>query len=137
MNIDKCTIYKFPQNHDQRGALTFVESNYHVPFEIRRIYYLSNVPSGLARGDHAHKALHQMIIAISGSFDIELDDGRFKKTIHLSQNNEGLYICPMIWRVIKNFSSGSICLVLASEHFDELDYYRDYDTFVSEANKVK
>jgi hypothetical protein len=137
MNIDKCILYKFPINHDLRGTLTFLESSHHIPFEIRRIYYLSDVPAGLERGHHAHKVLHQIIIPISGSFDIELDDGRVKKTVHLNQINEGLYICPMIWRVIKNFSPGAICLVLASEQYSELDYYHDYKAFLLDASKVK
>lgn len=89
---------------------------------------------GAERGGHAHKALHQLIIAISGSFDIHLDDGFEKKTIHMNRSFKGLYVCPMIWRQIDNFSSGAICLVLASENYSELDYYRNYDEFI-EANK--
>jgi hypothetical protein len=94
------------------------------------------VPGGAERGGHAHKALHQMIIPISGSFDIHLDDGFSKKTVHLNRSYSGLYICPMIWRVMDNFTSGAVCLVLASDYYDEQDYYREYDLFMNEASRV-
>jgi hypothetical protein len=103
-----------------------------VPFDIQRVYYLYDVPGGAERGGHAHKALHQFIIAISGSFDILLDDGKNKKRVHLSRSYNGLYICPMIWRELDNFSSGSVCLVLASNKYEESDYYRDYNEFMSD-----
>ena len=134
--IEKCTIIDLPRINDPRGNLTFVEANRHVPFDIRRVYYLYDVPGGAERGGHAHKALHQLIIAMSGSFDIHLDDGCAKKTVHMNRSHYGLYVCPMIWRGIDNFSSGAVCMVLASDYYDELDYYREYKAFVNDAKKV-
>lgn len=127
--IDECGIVELPVIHDPRGNLTFIESNRHVKFDIKRVYYLYDVPGGAERGGHAHKQLHQLIIAMSGSFDIIIDDGHNKKKIHLNRSYQGLYICPMIWREIDNFSSGAVCMVLASDYYDEKDYYRDYDEF--------
>lgn len=134
--IDSCTIFDLPKINDPRGNLTFVESNRHIPFAIQRVYYLYDVPGGSVRGGHAHKALHQLIIAISGSFDIHLDDGYAKKTVHMNRSYSGLYVCPMIWREIDNFSSGAVCMVLASDYYDEVDYYRDYNEFVSDAQRT-
>lgn len=118
-----------PRINDPRGNLTFVEGRRHVPFEIKRIYYLYDVPGGAARGGHAHKDLQQLIVAMSGSFDVHLDDGRAKKVVHMNRSYNGLFVCPMIWREISNFSSGAVCLVLASIFYDEDDYYRDYARF--------
>jgi dTDP-4-dehydrorhamnose 3,5-epimerase-like enzyme len=132
MNIDNCHIIDLPKIGDPRGNLTFIEGERHVPFAIQRVYYLYDVPGGAERGGHAHKALHQLIVAMSGSFDVVLDDGRNKKRVHLSRSYYGLYICPMIWRELDNFSSGSVCMVLASSRYDERDYYRDYAQFVQE-----
>ncbi len=131
--IDRCGLYNLPEIADPRGNLTFIESGRHIPFDIRRVYYLYDIPGGSERGGHAHKALHEFIIAMSGSFDIHLDDGRSQKTVHMNRSYHGLYVCPMIWRAIDNFSSGAVCLVLASEYFDESDYYRDYDEFINAA----
>lgn len=131
--IDKCKIIELPRINEPRGNLTFVESKRHIPFAIQRVYYLYDVPGGAERGGHAHKALHQLIIAMSGSFDIHLDDGYSKKTVHMNRSYNGLYVCPMIWREIDNFSSGAVCMVLASDYYDELDYYREYDQFISHA----
>lgn len=136
MNIDKCQILDLPRINDPRGNLTFIEANRHLPFDIRRVYYLYDVPGGAERGGHAHKALHQLIISMSGSFDIHLDDGHAKKIVHMNRSYYGLYVCPMIWREIDNFSSGAICLVLASNYYDELDYYREYNEFVNDARKA-
>ena len=130
MMIEKCKIHELPKINDPRGNLTFVEGGRHIPFDIRRVYYLYDVPGGAERGGHAHKDLHQLIIAMSGSFDIHLDDGKSKKTVHMNRSYYGLYICPMIWREIDNFSSGAVCMVLASEFYDESDYYRDYNIFL-------
>jgi dTDP-4-dehydrorhamnose 3,5-epimerase-like enzyme len=130
MSIDRCIIMELPKIHDPRGNLTFVESSTHIPFDIVRVYYLYDVPGGSERGGHAHKGLHQFIIAMSGSFDVVLDDGRNKKRVHLSRSYYGLYVCPMIWRELDNFSSGSVCMVLASNRYDEADYYRDYAEFM-------
>ena len=129
--IEKCHIIDLPIISDPRGNLTFIESGRQIPFDIRRVYYLYDVPGGAERGGHAHKGLHQLIIAMSGSFDIELDDGCEKKIVTLNRGFQGLYICPMIWREISNFSSGSVCMVLASNLYDENDYYRDYDQFLA------
>jgi dTDP-4-dehydrorhamnose 3,5-epimerase-like enzyme len=131
MSVDDCKLVSLPRISDPRGNLTFIEGNSHIPFDIRRVYYLYDVPGGAERGGHAHKALHQLIIAMSGSFDVVLDDGRMKKRVHLNRSYQGLYVCPMIWRELDNFSSGSVCMVLASNVYDEADYYRDYDTFMS------
>jgi dTDP-4-dehydrorhamnose 3,5-epimerase-like enzyme len=133
--IEDCTIVELPKINDPRGNLTFVESNRHIPFGIQRVYYLYDVPGGAERGGHAHKALHQLIVAMSGSFDIHLDDGYAKKTVHMNRSYCGLYVCPMIWREIDNFSSGAVCMVLASAYYDELDYYRDYGQFISDAQR--
>ena len=130
MGLDKCQIVELPKISDPRGNLTFVEGGHHVPFPIERVYYLYDVPGGEQRGGHAHKALEQLIISMSGSFDVVLDDGREKKTVHLNRSYFGLYVPTMIWRELDNFSSGSVCMVLASQRYDEADYYRDYDEFL-------
>jgi dTDP-4-dehydrorhamnose 3,5-epimerase-like enzyme len=132
--VDGCKLVKVPTFSDSRGGLAVVESEIDVPFQIRRIYYLYDF-TGVPRGGHAHKRLHQLFIAIAGSFRVRLDDGVNKRTITLSSPSEGLYICPMIWREIDDFSPGSVCLVLASNHYDEKDYYRSYDDFVSSATR--
>lgn len=131
MELASCRLINLPRIHDLRGNLTFIESGRHVPFEIRRVYYLYDVPGGAERGGHAHKKLHQFLVAMSGSFDVILADGRRKKRFHLNRSYFGLYICPMIWRELDNFSSGSVCMVLASNFYDEADYYRDYDQFLT------
>ncbi|MBW7657093.1 FdtA/QdtA family cupin domain-containing protein [Hydrogenophilus thermoluteolus] len=129
--IDRCCILELPKISDPRGNLTFIEANRHIPFEIRRVYYLYDVPGGAERGGHAHKALHQFMVAMSGSFDVVLDDGSHKKRFHLNRSYFGLYICPMIWRELDNFSSGAVCMVLASDFYDESDYLRDYDAYLA------
>jgi dTDP-4-dehydrorhamnose 3,5-epimerase-like enzyme len=134
--IEDCKIIDLPRVTDPRGNLTFVEADRHIPFPIRRVYYLYDVPGGAERGAHGHKALQQLIIAMSGSFDIHIDDGFNKKTFHMNRSYYGLYISPMIWREIDNFSSGAVCMVLASEYYDELDYYRDYDQFIKDAHRT-
>ena len=131
MIIDECKIIQIPKVFDKRGNLSFIEENKHIPFEIKRIYYLYDVPGDSVRAGHAHKNLHQFMIAISGSFEITLDDGVNKKTLNLKKPYEGIYIPPMIWRDLDNFSSGSVCLVLASDYFDESDYYRNYNEFIA------
>jgi hypothetical protein len=129
--IDRCAIIQLPKISDPRGNLTFVEGGEQIPFDIVRVYFLYDVPGGAQRGGHAHKELHQLIIAMSGSFDVILDDGSEKKRFHLNRSYYGLYVCPMIWRELDNFSSGSVCLVLASNRYDESDYYRDYDAYLT------
>ena len=140
MSISNCTMIDLPKIADPRGNLTFIEGpegNCHIPFEIKRVYYLYDVPGGSLRGGHAHKGLHQLIIAMSGSFDIVLDDGYAKKRVHLNRSYNGLYVCPMIWREMDNFSSGAVCMVLASNLYDEADYYRDYDEFMRDVKGQK
>lgn len=129
MNLQNCHLIELPKITDVRGNLTFVEGNKHIPFDISRIYYLYDVPGGSERGGHAHKALKQLIVAVSGSFEVTLDDGYKKKKYHLNKPFIGLYIAPMIWRELTNFSSGSVCVVFASERYDEADYYRNYNEF--------
>lgn len=130
MTISDCRIIELPKVQDPRGNLTYIEGNSHVPFNISRVYYLYDVPGGAERGGHAHKALHQLIVAMSGSFDVLLDDGKDRKRIHLARSYQGLYVCPMIWRELDNFSSGSVCMVLASNRYSEDDYLRDYPAFM-------
>lgn len=129
--INLCKFLDFPQITDLRGNLTFIENLIHIPFKIERVYFLTNISVNAERGGHAHKALHQIIIPIAGSFDILIDDGITKKKLHLNQNNKGLYICPLIWRKISKFSENSICLVLASDYFKDDDYLRDYNVFIN------
>jgi hypothetical protein len=135
MSLKLCKIIDLPKISDPRGNLTFIEGNQHIPFEIRRVYYLYDVPGGAERGGHAHKELSQLIIAMSGSFDVILDDGNEKKRFHLNRSYQGLYVCPMIWRELDNFSSGSVCMVLASNIYEESDYFRDYNDYLRAINK--
>jgi hypothetical protein len=130
MPLDDCRLLQLPKIEDRRGNLTFIESHRHVPFAIERVYYLYDVPGGAERGGHAHRNLHQFLVAMSGSFDVKIDDGNRKATYHLNRSYSGLYLCPMIWREIDNFSSASVCMVVASAPYDEADYLRDYDDFL-------
>ncbi len=120
-----------PQIRDPRGDLTFVEGGIHVPFEIRRVYYLYNVPVDAKRGGHAHKRLQQIVFALSGSFRMKIDDGREQSEHWLRDPRKGLYISQLIWREMDSFSQGAVCMVLASERYDEADYYRDHDDFLA------
>lgn len=124
-----CNIIHLPKIENVSGSITAIQGDKDVPFDIKRIYYLYDVPGGADRGGHAHKRLHQLIIAASGSFDIILDDGNIKRTIQLNRPYFGLYLKPGIWRDISNFSSGAICLVLASNFYDATEYIRDYNEF--------
>ena len=130
MPLTDCRIIDLPKIEDPRGNLTFVEGNRHIPFYIKRVYYLYDIPAGSERGSHAHKELHQFIVAMSGSFDVVLDDGSKQKRFHLNRSYNGLYIAPMVWRTLDNFSSGSVSMVFASEYYNEEDYIRDYDEFI-------
>ncbi len=130
-NIDLCSMFDLPVIADSRGNLTFLESERHIPFQIKRVFYLYDVPGGAARAGHALRNCVQILIAMSGSFDVTLDDDNSRKVFHLNRSYKGLYIPPMVWREIDNFSSGSVCMALASEYYDEADYHRDYDTFLA------
>ncbi|HAS88106.1 MAG TPA: hypothetical protein DCS48_02200 [Desulfovibrio sp.] len=132
---DKPQIIELPKILDNRGNLTFIENSRHIPFDIKRVYYLYDVPGGETRGGHAHKQLRQYIIAASGSFDVVLDDGKTKTKFSLNRSYYGLYIPTMTWRELENFSSGSVCLVLASEYYDPGDYYYSYDEFIKAVNE--
>ena len=123
--LNRCQLIDLPKIADQRGNLTFVEGGHHIPFDIARVYYLYDVPGGAERGGHAHRELNQLIVAMSGSFDVVLDDGLEKRRIHLNRSYQGLLVVPMLWRELDNFSSGSVCMVLASNKYDETDYYRE------------
>jgi len=128
-NINDIKIIDIPKIKDPRGNLSVIEKDI-VPFKIQRVYYLYDVPSDSNRGGHAHKKLYQFLIALSGSFDVLIDDGKSKKTITLNKPDKGLLIVPGIWRELNNFSSGSVCLVVASEVFLEADYIRSYREFI-------
>src|SRR4030065_116322 len=130
MALKDSRIIEFPIIQDNRGNLTFIEADRHVPFMIKRVYYLYDVPGGASRAAHGHKALHQLMISMSGSFDVTLDDGIEKKLFHLNRSYYGLYIPPMMWRDLNNFSSGAVCMVLASDFYDENDYFRNHDDFL-------
>jgi hypothetical protein len=136
MPLSDCRLIELPRITDPRGNLTFVEGGRHAPFAIRRVYYLYDVPGGAERGGHGHKTLQQVMIAMSGSFDVILDDGQERRRFHLNRSYYGLYIPPMIWRELDNFSSGSVCLVLASEVYDEADYFRDYGQYLAAVRRA-
>lgn len=129
--IKNCELIYLPKIEDPRGNLTFIEGKRHMPFPIKRVFYLYDVPGGSERGGHAHRNLYQFLIAMSGSFDIYLDDGFKREVIHLNRSNYGLLIGPMVWREMANFSSNSICMVLASDYYDEDEYFRDYSEFMT------
>ena len=137
MSLSRCRIIELPKITDARGNLSFIEGGKHIPFDIQRVYYLYDVPGGTDRGSHGHGKLHQFIVAAAGSFDVVLDDGREKHRFHLSRSYLGLYVCPMIWRHLDNFSSGAVCMVLASEHYDAEDYIHNYDDFVRAVNALE
>jgi glyoxylate utilization-related uncharacterized protein len=127
--LDNCKIVYFPKVTDFRGNLSFIEENRQIPFAIKRVYYLYDVPSGATRGGHAHKGLQQIVIALSGSFDVILDDGHKRRSFFLNRPHYGLYIPPRVWRELENFSSNSVALSLVSQVYDESDYIRNYDVF--------
>lgn len=135
MSLEQAKLIDLPKIADRRGNLTFIEGGGHIPFDIKRVYYLYDVPGGESRGGHAHRDLEQCIIAASGSFDVILDDGFRRKKFSLNRSYYGLYIPRLVWRELENFSSGSVCLVLASEHYDPSDYFYDYDDFAGQVRK--
>ena len=130
ISVNECRLYDLPKFSDSRGSLSFVEGNEHIPFEIKRVFYLYDIQSGESRGAHAHKNLHQFLICLAGSFDLEIDDGTEKKIIHLDEPSKGIHIPPMIWATEINFAPGSVCLALVSDVYVEEDYIRDYDQFI-------
>lgn len=127
--VSDCKVLDFPVIKDPRGNLTFVEGQVHVDFDIARVFYLYDVPGGETRAGHALKTTSQVLVAMSGSFDVVVDDGADKRTITLNRSYYGVMLPPLIWRELENFSSGAVCLVLASRRYDENDYYREYETF--------
>ncbi len=130
-----CRIIELDKHHsDRKGNLSVIENGKDVPFSVKRVYYLYDVPGGESRGGHAHKALYQLIVAASGSFSVILDDGKNKKIFDLKRPYQGLLVVPGIWRTLEDFSSGSVCMVLASERYDESDYIRDYGLFLNYKN---
>jgi hypothetical protein len=129
--LENCKIIDLPKIADPRGNLTFIEGENHIDFDIKRVFYLYDVPGGAERAGHALKTCKQFLIAMSGSFDVVLDDGFNKKRFHLNRSYCGLYIAPMVWRELDNFSSGSVCMALASTCYDASDYYREYDEFLA------
>lgn len=133
MGLKECRRVQLPRLSDGRGSLSFVEGGEQIPFGIARIYYLYGVPEGVERGGHGHRELEQLIIAIYGSFEVVLDDGHARDSFLLERPDEGLYVRPMMWREVRDFSPGAVCLVLASMPYDEADYYREYDEFLSAA----
>lgn len=135
LEVDGAYLLDLPVISDPRGDLTFLESQLNVPFDIARVYYLYNVPVEAQRGGHAHRDLQQVIFALSGSFRILLDDGRRKSEVILRNPGVGLYVNRMVWREIDCFSQGAVCMVVASNPYDESDYYRDYNEFLADVHK--
>jgi dTDP-4-dehydrorhamnose 3,5-epimerase-like enzyme len=134
--LSECKLIELPKVTDPRGNLTAVEGSIQVPFEIRRVFYLYDVPGAATRGGHAHRQLEQLIIAVSGSLDVSLDDGHQQQRFHMNRSNCGLYVCPMIWHELSNFTPGSVCLVLASQTYSEVGYYRNYTAFLKAAEAL-
>ncbi len=137
MSLNECRIIELPRKTDPRGNLTYIEEGHHIPFLIKRVFYLYDVPGGAVRAGHALKGCHQFIIAASGSFRVALNDGTNHMDFFLNRSYYGLYITPLVWREIDNFSSGSVCMVLASEFFSEDDYFRDYDQYIQAIKSAK
>lgn len=131
--VDACHLVSLPRLSDGRGSLSFVQPGPLLPFDIRRVYYLYDVPEGQARGAHGHRRLEQLMVAVAGAVDVECDDGTERRTFRLASPDVGLYVCPMIWRNLTGFAAGTVCLVLASQPYDEGDYFRDYDDFLAAA----
>ena len=127
--MERVRRIEFPIVHEPRGNLSFIEGGRHVPFDIKRVYYLYDVPGGATRGGHAHRTINQVFIALSGSFDVILDDGKVREKVSLNRSYYGLLLPNMIWRELENFSSGAVCMVLASDFYDEGEYIRDYEEF--------
>jgi hypothetical protein len=137
-NVFDCTMVELDKHHsDRKGNLTVVENGKTLPFDVKRVYYLYDVPGGENRGSHAHRDLSQLIIAASGSFRVTLDDGTCKRSFFLNRPYQGLYVKPGMWRDLEDFSSGAVCMVLASEEYDSNDYIRSYEDFIKYRNENK
>ena len=137
MSLEECQLIELPRINDPRGNLTFIEGARHIPFEIKRVFYLYDVPGGASRAGHALKQCHQLILANAGSFDVVLDDGFERRRFCLNRSYFGLYVPPLLWREIENFSYGSVCTVLASELYDEADYFRTYQDFLTAVRSTR
>ena len=135
-SVYDCSMLELDKHHQERGNITVVENGYTIPFDVKRVYYLYDLPGGESRGGHAHKELHQLIVAVSGSFNVMLDDGNVRRTFTLNRPYQGLLVVPGIWRTLDDFSSGSVCLVLASMLYSETDYIRKYDQFLKYKNEI-
>ena len=135
-SVYDCSMLELDKHHQERGNITVVENGYTIPFDVKRVYYLYDIPGGESRGGHAHKELHQLIVAVSGSFNVMLDDGNVRRTFTLNRPYQGLLVVPGIWRTLDDFSSGSVCLVLASMLYSETDYKRKYDQFLKYKNEI-
>ena len=131
MSVEACRTIDLQRFADPRGNLTFLEGGVHIPFDIARVYYIWDIPDQAIRGAHGHRELQQFLVAVRGQFDVHLDDGHQTRTFHLDRPDQGLYIAPMIWRDVVNFSDGAVCLCMASLPYDEADYFRDYDEFLA------
>jgi len=129
--LDRCRVIELPRLPDPRGTLTFIEGGRHIPFHVQRTYWIYDVPGGEVRGGHAYRTLEEFVIALSGSFEVELDDGEDRRTVLLNRSYYGLYVPALIWRQLKNFSTNSVCLIAASAVYDEGDYLREYPDFLA------
>ena len=132
-DVTSCRLVSLPRLSDGRGSLSYIQPGPILPFEIRRVYYLYDVPAGQSRGAHGHRRLEQLMVAVAGAVDVECDDGRQRRTFRLDSPDVGLLVCPMIWRNLTGFEKGTVCMVLASEPYDEADYFRNYDDFLAAA----
>lgn len=137
MNFKNCQLITLPKISDPRGNLSFIEANKHIPFDIKRVFYIYDIPTAVSRGAHAHKECHQFLICLNGGLDVHIDDGLGnREIIHLNKPWEGLYIPPYIWASEEDFDSGTVYLVLTSHEYDPADYYRDYEQFVAAVEKI-
>ncbi len=130
-SVEECRLIELPRHHHANGNLSVVEDDDPIPFKIQRTYFTYDIPAGVERGGHSHRELYQLIVAVSGSFDVIIDDGCRHRCVTLNRPYQGLIVTPGIWRVLNNFTSGAVCMVLASQHYDEDDYTRDYNDFLA------
>jgi hypothetical protein len=137
IRIENCRLLSFPKISDPRGCLSYIEGSKHVPFEIRRVFYLYDVPAGQTRGGHAHRELHQVLVAVAGHFEVLVDDGVTERQFRLCHPSVGLYVPPLIWDTEVNFSPGAVCMVLASDEYDESDYYRERGEYLKAVESVR